>query len=110
MLSWQRDKPVGELYDFQLRSRTEMGLYRLRDIQMLEKVPTEVEWLSWVYAGTAALLIFFTVPFARAAQAIVVNYVGREFFLYTVAFAGIAAGYAAFANLKKSLSRGLHAI
>jgi VanZ family protein len=68
---------------------------------MLEKTPTELEWLSWVYAGLAALLIFITVPFARAAQVLVTNSVGREFFLYIVAFAAIAGAYAAFNNLRK---------
>ncbi len=68
---------------------------------MLDKTPTEPEWQSWVYAGITVLLIFITVPFARAAQAFVTNSVGREFFLYIVAFAAIAAAYAAFNNLRK---------
>ena len=78
-----------------------MGLKRLREIQMLDKPPTEAEWLSWVYAGMAALLIFLTVPFARTVQVIVANYIGRGFFLYIVASVAIAASYAAFANLKR---------
>lgn len=71
---------------------------------MLDKKPTEPEWLSWVYAGIAVLLIFITVPFARAAQAFVTNSVGREFFLYIVALAAIAAAYTAFNNLRKRQS------
>ena len=68
---------------------------------MLDKPPKEAEWLSWVYAGLLALLIFFTVPFARAVQEIVSNSLGREFFLYAVALAGIAAAYTAYSNLRK---------
>ena len=68
---------------------------------MLDKAPTEPEWLSWVYAGIAALLIFITVPFARAVQALVTNSVGREFFLFIVAFAAISAAYAAFNSIRK---------
>ena len=68
---------------------------------MLSKPPSESEWLSWIYSGTAALLIFLTIPFARAAQAIVVQYIGRDFFLCVVGLAAVSSGHAAWVNLRR---------
>ena len=53
-----------------------------------------------MYAGILALLIFIAAPFARTVQALVTDSVGRVFFLWTVAFALIAAVYAAVQNLR----------
>ena len=68
---------------------------------MLDKPPSEREWLSWLYVGLTSFLIFLTVPFARAAQSFVAQHIGRDFFLYIVGIAAIASIYAATANLKK---------
>jgi hypothetical protein len=51
---------------------------------MLDNQPTESEWLSWLYACIWSLLIFMTVPVARAIQAYISEHWGRDFFLYGV--------------------------
>ncbi len=66
---------------------------------MLDKTPNESEWLSWVYAGIAALAIFVTVPLARALQKFVTDTVGRPFFLYVTAFALVVAAIVAVRSL-----------
>ena len=51
---------------------------------MLDYPPTENERRSWLYAGLWSLLIFLTVPLARAIQAYISAHWGRNFFLYGV--------------------------
>lgn len=68
---------------------------------MLDKPPSESERLSWTYAGLFALLIFFTIPFARAVQNYVSDSFGRDFFLYVVGSVAVAAAYKAFVTVRK---------
>jgi VanZ family protein len=51
---------------------------------MLDYPPTEKEWQSWLYAGIWSLLIFLTVPLARALQEYISEHWGRDLFLYGV--------------------------
>ena len=51
---------------------------------MLDYPPTENERRSWLYACLWSLLIFLTVPLARAIQAYISAHWGRNFFLYGV--------------------------
>jgi len=68
---------------------------------MLDRPPSEPEWLSWTYAGFAALLIFFTIPFARAVQNYVTGFFGRDFFFYIVGAVAVAAAYKAFVSVRR---------
>ncbi len=68
---------------------------------MLDKPPSESEWLSWIYAGLFTLFIFFTIPFARAVQNYVSDSFGRDFFLYIVGAVAAAAAYKAFVTVRK---------
>lgn len=58
---------------------------------MLEAPPRGKEWLSWLYAGLLALVIFCMVPLTRTVQVFVAETVGRGVFTYAV-FAAIAVG------------------
>ena len=51
---------------------------------MLDNLPAESERRSWLYVCLWSLLIFLTVPVARAIQAYVSEHWGRDLFLYTV--------------------------
>jgi len=68
---------------------------------MLDKLPAEPEWLSWIYAGLFALFIFFTIPFARAVQNLVSDSFGRDFFLYVVGAFAVAVAYKAIISIRK---------
>ena len=52
---------------------------------MLDSNPQESERMSWLYVAVASLIIFSTVPFARAIQSAVSDSFGRGFFLLLVA-------------------------
>jgi hypothetical protein len=54
---------------------------------VLDKVPKEREWVSWLYVGSCSLAVFLTVPFARAVQSIVSESIGSHYFVVFVAAA-----------------------
>ena len=47
--------------------------------------------MSWLYVAAASLIIFSTVPFARAIQSVVSEVLGTSFFLFFVAAAALFA-------------------
>lgn len=51
---------------------------------MLDHPPRETPWLSWLYALIWSLIIFATIPFARAIQKYLFQQWGREVFKYGV--------------------------
>ena len=59
---------------------------------MLDARPQEPEWVSWLYVIAGALVIFLTVPIARALQAAVSGNLGEIAFLYLSLAAVIPAG------------------
>ncbi len=68
---------------------------------MLDKSPKEPEWLSWFYVAAGVLVIFFTIPFARAFRKIISENIGSNFFLYITAAVALVVGIIAFRNLQK---------
>lgn len=56
---------------------------------MLDRPPRDPEWLSWTYVVGGSLIIFCTVPLARAIQSGIVERFGHVFFLY-FSFAALA--------------------
>ncbi len=51
---------------------------------MLDHPPRETPWLSWLYALIWSLIIFATIPFARAIQKYLSQQWGRDVFTYGV--------------------------
>ncbi|MBN1269705.1 MAG: VanZ family protein [Kiritimatiellae bacterium] len=47
---------------------------------MLNAPPREKEWVSWLYVGLWTLVIYVTIPFARALQTYVAAHMGRTIF------------------------------
>jgi len=68
---------------------------------VLDKPPKEPEWLSWCYVAAGVLVIFFTIPFARALRKIVEEQIGSEFFLYITAAVALTVGLIALRSLQK---------
>ena len=66
---------------------------------MFERPPTEREWVSWLMMVLWSLLIFATIPVARAIQAVVVDAWGQQFFLYVTLIAIAAAAGVTFRHL-----------
>ncbi len=66
---------------------------------MFEQPPAEREWVSWLMTALWSLLIFATIPVARAIQAVVVDTWGQQLFLYAVLIVIVAAAAAAFRHL-----------
>ena len=58
---------------------------------MLKNPPREKEWVSWLFVGLWTLIIFLTIPFARAIQKFVYLHWGRETFAYVVIGVIVAA-------------------
>ena len=58
---------------------------------MLKNPPREKEWVSWLFVGLWTLIIFLTIPFARAIQKFVYLHWGRETFAYVVIGVVVAA-------------------
>lgn len=71
---------------------------------MLDAPPKEAEWRSWLYVALWSLLIFFTIPFARALRNVISEHVGIEVFLYVTVVGVATLGYFAYSNLRR---RGL---
>lgn len=67
---------------------------------MLDTRPEESEARSWFYVVTWSLIIFVTVPFARAIQAYVSTTWGRDYFIYGVFLAITAFLLYSFRTLK----------
>jgi len=67
---------------------------------VLDKSPKEPEWLSWFYVVAGVLVIFFTIPFARAFRKIISENIGSDFFLYITATIALVVGILALRNLK----------
>lgn len=55
---------------------------------MFDHPPRERAWVSWLYVGLWSLVIFITIPLARAIQRFVETHLGREAFM-DVVFASI---------------------
>lgn len=68
---------------------------------MLDTSPKEPEWRSWLYAAIWSLVIFCTIPIARAFQNIIKDHLSREFFLYTTLAGAVAAGALGVTNLRR---------
>lgn len=67
---------------------------------MLDTAPTEPEWKSWCYVAVGALVIYSTIPVARALREIVAEQIGLDFFLYVTVVLALIAGLLAFRNLR----------
>ena len=52
---------------------------------MIAQPPRERPWVSWLLFVSCALVVFATVPFARAIRNVVIAHWGRTAFAYTVA-------------------------
>ncbi|MGH6946073.1 MAG: VanZ family protein, partial [Kiloniellales bacterium] len=70
---------------------------------MLERPPSEKEWLSWLYVVLWSLFVFSMAPLARSLQAVVADYAGPEIYLYIVIATVLAAGAALALHLRRSL-------
>ena len=68
---------------------------------MLDAPPREPEWQSWCYVVVGALIIYCTIPVARAFRELIAEQIGLEFFLYLTAILTAIAGAVAFINLRK---------
>ena len=58
---------------------------------MIQGPPREEQWVSWLWVVIWSLIIFVTIPLARALQTFVVQYWGSETFTYAVIIAVLAA-------------------
>ena len=67
---------------------------------MLDAAPTEPEWKSWCYVAIGVLIIYCTIPVARALRELVAEQIGLDFFLYVTVALALIAGGLAFRNLR----------
>jgi hypothetical protein len=75
---------------------------RLRSgIAVLDAPPREPELRSWLYVALWSLVIFSTIPFARALIDTVDERIGLQVFLYVTVSLVLVGGAVAFANLRK---------
>lgn len=68
---------------------------------MLDAPPQESEKRSWLYVAGGILLIYLTIPIARALRETVDSQIGREAFLYLAAILGLFVAWAAIKNLSR---------
>ena len=68
--------------------------------------PRESEKLSWIYVGLGVVLVYATIPLARALREAVDAQVGRAVFLYIAAVVIVLVAILALNNLRR---RGLPA-
>jgi len=68
---------------------------------VLDAPPTESEKTSWAYVAIGVLVVYATIPVARALRDAVDAKIGREAFLYLAALLVLITGIAAFLNLRK---------
>lgn len=69
---------------------------------MLQGPPQEKQWVSWLYVVIWSLIIFVTIPFARALQSFVSQQWGREAFTYVVTAAIFVAFLSAVAHMRRN--------
>jgi len=67
---------------------------------VLDAAPTEPEWKSWCYVAIGVLIIYCTIPVARALRELVAEQIGLDFFLYVTVALALIAGGLAFRNLR----------
>ena len=67
---------------------------------MFARPPAQREWVSWLGVVLWSLLIFATIPLARAIEGVVVDAWGKQFFLYAVLIVIGAATVATFRYLR----------
>jgi len=68
---------------------------------VLDALPKESEWRSWCYVALGVLVIYCTIPVARAIQEAVSEQVGKLLFLYFTVALVLIAGTVALGNLRK---------
>lgn len=68
---------------------------------MLDALPREPEWRSWLHVALWSLVIFVTIPFARALRETVAERIGVELFLYSTVVVALIGGAWALASLRK---------
>ncbi len=68
---------------------------------MFARPPDQREWVSWLGVVLWSLLIFATIPLARAIERVVVDAWGQQFFLYAVLIVIGAAAAATFRHLRR---------
>lgn len=68
---------------------------------MLDNKPQEPEWRSWTYVAIGVLIIFCTIPVARAARELVAEHLGINTFLYISVTIAVLLGLWGYSNLKK---------
>jgi VanZ family protein len=68
---------------------------------MFVRPPAQREWVSWLSAVLWSLLIFATIPLARAIERVVVDAWGEQFFLYAVLIVIGAAAVETFRQLRR---------
>ena len=74
---------------------------------MLDIPPAESPRASWTYVAIAVLVVFSTIPLARALREAIDASVGRDIFLYLVALLLVIGGVYAVLNLRRrALPRG----
>jgi VanZ family protein len=67
---------------------------------VLDTAPTEPEWQSWCYVVIGTLVIYCTIPVARALRELIAEQIGLDFFLYVTVMLTLLAGVMAFLNLR----------
>jgi hypothetical protein len=78
-------------------------------ITVLDAPPREPEWRSWLYVALWSLVIFFTIPFARALRDAVEERIGLGFFVYATVVIALVGGAVALANVRRrSLPRSAY--
>ncbi|MBT8078603.1 MAG: VanZ family protein [Gammaproteobacteria bacterium] len=68
---------------------------------MLDVPPGEPRWASWGYVALGSLVIFLTVPFARALQSLLAEHAGRTFVFYIVGIAALVGAALAVRSLRR---------
>jgi hypothetical protein len=68
---------------------------------VLDAPPKESEGFSWIYVAFGVLVIYSTIPVARALRELVRENIGLKYFLYITVALVLLAGFLAFRNLNK---------
>jgi len=68
---------------------------------VLDTAPKEPEWLSWCYVAIGVLVIYSTIPVARALRKLIADQVGLDLFLYVTVSLVLIAGIMAVVNLRR---------
>ena len=67
---------------------------------MLDALPKEPEWRSWLYVAAWSLIIFCTIPFARAFRDAVSEQIGITVFVYATVAGVLVLGIFAYRSLR----------